>query len=247
VQSDDEEVLPEDDHNENFVWDTTAFDHDDEDAVPQSSPIKKFSRIARSPLGKRQRAASPMVVVALKRTRMTPPDTPVEYYPELPEQAEQEEQESQEDGVRRSRRSRTEIKALASRLRTQRSRTSLESGLRTQQRKTYVEPVILGVESSEDTNFESEIEDDAVASSGVAANSQTSQENTHHPRGRPRRAPPQYDGTNDDADERDDLGITPARPEIKRRTSTRVVQKTKQWWKVDDSDDEGSADELSFH
>ncbi|KAF1919140.1 hypothetical protein BDU57DRAFT_131784 [Ampelomyces quisqualis] len=246
VQSEDEDVSPGDDYNEKSVWETTAFDHVDEDAVPQSSPIKRALHNSLSLLGKRQRASSPMVLV-LKRTKMTPPDTPVQYYPELTGQ------DAGGDGLRRSRRSRTEIKPLASGLRTHRSRTSLASGLRSQQRKIYVEPIGLDVESSGETNSESGSKGDSVASLGVAAGLQSSQENARRRRGRPRRAPPQLDGSHDDADERDDLGITPARPKIKRRTSSRLAgQKGKQWWRVtgrvvNDSDGEGSADELSFH
>ncbi|OAK99571.1 hypothetical protein IQ06DRAFT_277707 [Phaeosphaeriaceae sp. SRC1lsM3a] len=56
-----------------------------------------------------------------------------------------------------------------------------------------------------------------------------------------------------DVDERNDLGVPPARPASKRRTSRRhVVLPPTQWWRVHDnavgaSDDEGSEDELSFH
>jgi hypothetical protein len=61
-------------------------DDDDDDAIPPSSPIKPAPRTSTLPptsapastttLGKRSRAASPMVLI-VKRAHMTPPDTPV--------------------------------------------------------------------------------------------------------------------------------------------------------------------------
>jgi hypothetical protein len=231
AQSEDEDALPDD----SAMWETTAFDLDEDDGVPpQSSPIKKAPRPSPSTLGKRQRASSPMVLV--KRTKMTPPDTPVEYYPDLPE--------DNQDGLRRSRRSRKEIELLASRLRTQRSRTSLNSGLRTQQRKTYVEPTGFDAGTSEDTISETESEQSC---SDAESTPSLEKPMTRHPVGRSPRTLTQYDGAQD---ERDDLGITPARPVTKRRTSSRHVGTP--WWKIGrsitgDGEDEGSEDELSFH
>jgi hypothetical protein len=133
VPSDDEvdKVLPGMVSNNCSIWESTDFDEEDDGNLPQSSPIKKLPRTSTSSLGKRQRASSPMVIVSTKRTRSTPPDSPITFYPELPED------KAAQNGPRRSRRSTNEIKILASRLRVQRSRTSLESGLRHQQRKTY--------------------------------------------------------------------------------------------------------------
>lgn len=278
AQSEDEDALP----NDSAMWDTTAFDADEDDGLPaQSSPIKKAPRLSTSSLGKRQRALSPMVLV--KRTKMTPLDIPVIFYPNLPEE--------KQDGQRRSRRSTHEIKQLASRLRTQRSRTSLDSGLRTQQRKTYVKPLPIDVDTSGDsdsepedeasssdteslprpekpaagrprgrlprtqqrttrtiTSEEPESESESEASSSDAEMLLPLEKSaTRRSRGRPQRAVPQYDGV---GDERDDLGITPARPVVKRRTSSRNAGKL--WWKVgrrvvNGSEDDGSEDELSFH
>jgi hypothetical protein len=61
---------------------------------------------------------------------------------------------------------------------------------------------------------------------------------------------PQYDGANDDVEEHDDLGLTPARLKMKRRTSNRkTTQGRKEWWKVESGvvgDSDESEDELSF-
>ena len=280
AQSEDEDALPDD----SPMWDTTVFDADEDDGLPaQSSPIKKAPRLSTSSLGKRQRALSPMVLV--KRTKMTPPGTPVIFYPNLPEE--------KQDGPRRSRRSTHEIKQIASRLRAQRSRTSLDSGLRTQQRKTYVEPLPIDASTSEGSDSESGDEHEASSSdtepmprrtkptvarprgrqpriqqrtirASASEEPESESEGEQSPsdtetlpppeksaprrsRGRHQRAVPQYDGADD---ERDDLGITPARPVAKRRTSSRNAGKL--WWKVgrrvvNDSDDDGSEDELSFH
>jgi hypothetical protein len=214
---------------------------------------------------------------------MTPPDTPVEYYPVLAEDGLLADDQDIPDGPRRSRRSTMEIKLVASRLRTQRSRASLESGLRTQQRKIYVESIVVDTWTSSDAETESENEELSTSSSDVESLSQPTKQTPHRSRGRPVRkssdsdnespsisgaasppqpmeqAPrrsrgrppptlPQCDGAED---ERDDLGITPARTATKRRTSNSNVGKA-QWWKVQrgvvgDSEDDGSEDELSFH
>ncbi|KAF2125729.1 hypothetical protein P153DRAFT_347724 [Dothidotthia symphoricarpi CBS 119687] len=102
IQSEDEENMGEE-HNESSMWETTAFEQEDDDVVPQSSPIKRARpRVSTSSLGKRTRASSPIVVI-VKRTCITPPDSPVKFYPELPE--EKEEDRVSEGGLRRSRRS----------------------------------------------------------------------------------------------------------------------------------------------
>jgi hypothetical protein len=258
-QSEDENIV-----DDTEVWETTAFDHEDDDAVPQSSPIKRQPRTSISSLGKRQRASSPMVIVPIKCIRTTPPDMLVEYYPLLPEE------KAAEDGSRRLRRSKNEIKALTSRLRTQRSRTSLDSGLRTQSRKMYVEQFEVEDETSEDTNSGSESASSAAMSSDSSTSSRRTRRHTRHIDSRQSQDVPQYDGAYDDhdndADECDDLGITPARPMYKWRSSSKACKGPrvhqplakqlrpgrKEWWKIrggviDDSEDDGSEDELSFH
>jgi hypothetical protein len=246
AQSEDEGVLPGTDLNDNSMWETTAFDAEDDDAVPQSSPIKKAPRSPTSTQGKRHRATSPMVMVPTKRARMTPPDTPIKFYPQLPEE------KATDDGLRRSRRSKKEIETLTSRLRTQRSRVSLESGLRNQQRQTYAEQIEFDDTTGEDTDSSSESLKSTAPSSDADVVSPAPPRQTRYSRGRSLRENNQSDGTFDNVDEHDDLGITPARPTNKRRTSSRTaVQSHKPWWKVSRrarGDGEGeSEDELSFH
>jgi hypothetical protein len=253
AQSEDEDALLRNGFDDDSKRETTAFDQDEDDAVPQSSPIKRAPRIAVaiSPLGKRHRASSPMVIVPIKRTRMTPPESPIEFYAQLPEE------KMMEEGPRRSRRSRRDIEELKSRLLTRRSRASTESGLRTQRRKTYAEQIEVSGETSEAMTSESEIQDSPATSSEIDVDIETAirhtRNNTRPSRGGASRQPLQLDGSYDE-DERDDLGITPARPTAKRRTSSRNnVQDRKQWWRVsghnikDDDDDDESEDELSFH
>lgn len=242
-QSDDEATLPGGAVDDSSIWDTTAFDCDDEDAAPHSSPIKKAPRTSTTSLGKRHRASSPMVVVS-KRSRITPPDTPVEFYPQLPKK------KAADDGPRRSRRSRGELKALTSRLRTQRSRQSLESGLRRQQRKTYVEPVEVDDYSSDSMDLESKSPHSSPTTSDAETKRRSARPRALRSRGTSSQGLPQYDGANDHVEEHDDLGITPARLKIKRRTSNRkTTQGRKEWWKVGGGvvgDSDESEDELSF-
>ncbi|KAL5116445.1 hypothetical protein ACEQ8H_005681 [Pleosporales sp. CAS-2024a] len=214
AQSEDEDALP---HGCDKALEV---DDDGDDGVPQSSPIQRRPRQVVKSSVKRARAPSPMVLV--KRTRMTPPDTPVMFFPELPEDTKK--------APRRSRRSTNDIKRLASRLGLQRSRTCLDSGLRSQRRKAYAEPMVL--DSSDETRSGSEREQSEPVS----------------------RLRAQRMGGSDD--EHDHLGITPARPRGKRwtRSTTANAIQDKQsqghWWKagrvmIGDSD-EGSEDELSF-
>lgn len=242
---DDQDTLLEDAIDNSHMLESMAVDEDDDD-VQHSSPIKRQPRTSTSSLGKRQRASSPMVIV-MKRTCLTPPDTPVEYYPLLPEE------KAGEEGPKRSRRSQTEIKAFASRLRTQRARTSLESGLRTQRRRSYAEQNEVEDETSEDVDSGSESADTSVTSNDASIASERPQKHATRTKYNRVYHVPQYDGTYDNAGERDYLGITPARPSCKSRTSNRgAVPFRKTWWRadggvVDDSEDEGSEDELSFH
>jgi hypothetical protein len=130
---------------EDFVQDS---DHDvnDEPVLPSSpmlhsSPIKRAPRRSTSSLGKRTRASSPFVLIAVKRAQLTPPDTPIAFYPELPEDTptESNDRSPEDDGSsqgRKLRRSTTENKHLRQRLRKQPSRSSLK-GLRDVQRVSY--------------------------------------------------------------------------------------------------------------
>jgi hypothetical protein len=256
VHSEDEvdNVLPNSNGNDSMMWETAELDNDD-DGVPHSSPIKKHPRTSTSSLGKRQRATSPNVIIPIKRTRWTPPDSPIPFYPDIPEEA---------LPARRPRRSATGAKSLQSK----RSRTSIESGLRHQQRKTYIEPPQYVDEdmsdvdnSADETSASSPLSDEhIVIRTTSVATSRTSSSMTQldsdidartsrsHTRTSKRNASTTHSEPTTSADERDELGLTPARqkPQRSRRPAT--------WWKTkrksvvaDSDDDDGSADELSFH
>jgi hypothetical protein len=224
------------------VWEVTAFDYDDDDAVPQSSPIKK-PRMSTSSLGKRTRAPSPKVVI-VKRMHMTPPDSPtIAYYPELPED---------KHGPRRSRRPRSETKTLTNCLRTQRSRTSLESGLRDLKRPTYAEAAVddSDAETSDAETSNPSLDDSDTSCISVKVTREVAVKD------RPisaRRSLRSHQPSDDDDD--DELSMPPGRtqPQLSRRANSRQApQLRKEWWKtggagvVGDSEDD-SADELSFH
>ena len=154
-QSSDSDSLKED----HFVQDS---DHDanDEPILPsspvlQSSPIKRAPRRSTSSLGKRARASSPCVLIPVKRIQITPPGTPVAFYPDLPEDKTAGDEENEEQGDesssqgRKLRRSTTVLKSLRQRLRTQRSRSSLK-GLRDVRRVSYSFSIDGADEGSED-------------------------------------------------------------------------------------------------
>ncbi|KAF1934792.1 hypothetical protein EJ02DRAFT_460915 [Clathrospora elynae] len=239
-----EHGLPEDVSVITPTWEVTAFDYDD-DAVPQSSPIKKAPRTSTSSLGKRISAPSPRVVIPAKRMHMTPPDTPaVKYYPELPE--------DKQNGPRRLRRSRNNVNTLTSRLRTQRSRTSFESGLRDLKRPTYAEAEF----GESDTQSSRPSQDDSDTSSMSAVSEYSKPFTTHSKpslRMRSRRSHIVPDSDADEASEHDELSKTPARPrpQLRRRISGRqAVHTRKEWWKAGGGvvgDSEDSEDELSFY
>ncbi|KAF3040717.1 hypothetical protein E8E12_006937 [Didymella heteroderae] len=140
------------DSNENeegFVQDS---DHDanDESILPSSpmllsSPIKRAPCRSTSSLGKRTRASSPFVLIPAKRAQLTPPDTPIAFYPELPEDIPVEDE-------RKLRRSTLEIKQLRQRRKTQQSRSSLK-GLRDVRRVSYS----LSVDGADDDSSEDEL------------------------------------------------------------------------------------------
>ncbi|KAF2621262.1 hypothetical protein BU25DRAFT_354879 [Macroventuria anomochaeta] len=143
-------VQSEDEERAEFVQDS-EHERDDEPILPSSpmlhsSPIKYAPRRSTSSLGKRTRASSPFVLVPAKRTHLTPPDTPVAFYPELPT-------DKRKEGERRWRRSTIEIKALRHRLKTQRSRSSREGGLRDVRRVSYD----FGMDGADDDVSEDEL------------------------------------------------------------------------------------------
>ncbi|KNG48451.1 hypothetical protein DDE82_002100 [Stemphylium lycopersici] len=239
-------------------WEVATFDNADDDGVPQSSPIRKNPRTSTSSLGKRTRAPSPKVVIPVKRMHMTPPDTPpIRYYADLPEE--------KEYGHRRSSRPRRETKQLTSRQRIQRSRTSLESGLRDIKRPVYAEPAFeLDSQSSDkDARTFSSSQDDSEAESPPmkkTRNASTYDEG-RSVRGRysrsgkvpahifPSAAPSSVSDTEGDMSDRDELGKTPARlstcPRLSKSQGRGRPRASHNIAAV--NEDEGSEDELSFY
>ncbi|KAF2634861.1 hypothetical protein P280DRAFT_474305 [Massarina eburnea CBS 473.64] len=144
--SDTEELLQE---TADDVSGMAIPDNNDDYAFPQSSPVKKGRQFSTSSLGKRSRPSSPIVLIPSKRVMLSPPDSPSVFYPELPEV-------SFDDEVRRSRRTRKEMNASVSTLRSRRSRSSLDRGLRNQQRKMYEEPEDINVDLEENGEDESD-------------------------------------------------------------------------------------------
>jgi hypothetical protein len=215
-------------------WET--LDHDDEEddnAFPQSSPVRKAHRISDSSLGKRSRASSPVVLIPSKRTRTSPFDSPAIFYPTLPQPLE-------EENRRRSVRTR---KLNNAGLRAQRSRLSLNDGLRNSQRKMY----------DEVTDAEVTLEDSETDSNGSDSNTSLSSCSSveskprvvPHPQTKPtlRKRSKRNSGSYDD--DRDELSKTPG---VRRRQSGRRAIGRTDWWKVDAGTFDGgeSEDELSF-
>jgi hypothetical protein len=256
AQSDDEKAdmrntsesdneLPE--NSSNLMWDS-----DDEGMVPQSSPLKKIRVTSTSSLGKRARASSPRIVIPAKRLQLAQPDTPViAFYPTLPED------KHTHSEPRRSVRARQDRKELTSRLRTQRSRTSLEGGLRNVNRPSYAEPVLESENDSDASTTASEVDDSSLS---VVSTHRTSTAPPRSSRNKARSSSsssiyrqPEVQHDNISDYDNDELGKTPGRPRaIQKRKSGQVIAgRKKQWWKftagaaVDDS--EASEDELSFH
>lgn len=156
------EFLPTPAHSEEDPSDCvqdSEHESDNEPIAPSSptlhsSPIKRSHSCSTSLLGKRARAASPCVLIPMKRVIFTPPDSPVQFYPELPEDKMLEDKPQEGDRKLRLRRSTTEISALRKRLKLQRSRT----GLRDVKRVAYTVAVDgIGEEERDDEDSEDEL------------------------------------------------------------------------------------------
>ena len=231
------------------VWEATTFDYaDEDDAGPQSSPIKKRQRTSISLLGKRGRAPSPKVVIPVKRTHMTPPDTPpVRFYAHLPEE--------KGNSSRRSCRFQHQTSTMPSQSRPKRSRTSLESGLRDVKIPTYVEPTL-----DIDIDLSSSASDtDASSPSQQDSETEAEQPNTRSSSQTRRRSTRNIHAPSSPG--RDELGRTPARPRSRsslrtknrekplppasRSSSRRTASRTRPVLQNTHNDD--SEDELSFY
>ncbi|KAF1833437.1 hypothetical protein BDW02DRAFT_569996 [Decorospora gaudefroyi] len=235
-------------------WATTVVY--DDDAEPESSPIKKAPRPCTSSLGKRTRPASPMIVIPAKRMHMTPPDSPaIKYYPNLPE--------DKPDAPRRSRRPRHKLHAPTSRLRTQRSRNSLESGLRSLKPTTYAEVAHHDSEPKTSSPSQDDADTSSVSPQSIRrTRSSSSHGTTRNIRSLRSRNYLESATDNDDVSERDELSKTPAaRPALRKRPSrmshAAVLHKRQNRGYhanyaaaaglVPLHSDDGSEDELSFH
>jgi hypothetical protein len=229
----DAEKLPAQTPSNTYAWEALA--HEDDDAFPQSSPVKKAPRISTSSLGKRSRASSPIVLITNKRPRTSPSSSPFIFFPTLP-------QAPEEDGRRRSSRP---TKAVTTGLRVQRSRSSLNNGLRNLQRKTYEEIKKLEIEM-EDSDSDSDSSDTNTASSS-SSSVDDNRRSVSQARLKPTTNKRRKRDSAIDNEDRDELWNTPG---VKRRRSGRQVVEKREWWKVNagtvlDGDD-GSEDELSF-
>ena len=187
---------------------------------------------------------------------MTPPGTP-------PFLAYADLSEEKGNGLRRSARSRKQTMTLSSRPRTQRTRSSLEGGLRDVKRPVYAESAFeldfessSDVESSSCTEDESEAEFMPVKKPRCIASCSTSYSRSH---GSTRTSNVSSTSTLDagDADisDRDELGKTPGRPQLRKKQvhvhPAASLERHKQRRRrsnsgVRDSDDD-SQDELSFY
>jgi hypothetical protein len=271
----DADDLPQTTVNGDIVWDTTLPDNDDNDyTFAQSSPVKKGRQISVSSHDRRSRASSPTVLIPGKRMMMTPPDSPVMFYPELPE-------DSLDDGIRKSRRKRKEVHSSVSTLRSRSSRSSLDKRLRNQKRKTYEEIRDLNAgleESSEDesspnTSFSSSLSGNekprslrqARTRSSIGETSTRSAMKSQPVLDTPLSPSPSVDGkaqssrTTQTRSTRSSLGKRSRKQaveenetsHVKRRRSGRRVTALREWWKVDGGDanatgEEESEDELSL-
>lgn len=228
------------------IWETTAFDCDEDDAVPHSSPIKKAPRTSTSSLGKRTRASSPMVVIPAKRIHTPTSETlSIKFYPDLPEEKEGQ------IWPQRLRRSRDDIQALTSRLQTQRSRSCLKSGLRRFKRPTYAEVEVVD-EADMNTSSPSSDDSDALPSSTSRIYNKVPKLRSRSSLAkRPRRQHPKRSQNN--ADKNAKVGKMASQHCSKqRRSSSRVpAQSNREWWKVSggiiSDGEQDSEDELSFH
>ncbi|KAL6704118.1 hypothetical protein ACN47E_008781 [Coniothyrium glycines] len=229
-----------------LVW-----DGEDDDTPQQSSPIKKAQCIPAWPSPQRIRAPSPLVRIPARRSQeMSSDSTHITFYPDLPEER------AVVDGKRRSVRMKRELKALSSQSRTQRSRSSIGSGLRLVKRPLYTE---LNIEDGRDeadtaTSGSSEDETDATSVSVTSARGR-SVSRVITTLGKRTRGSLATIGLSGDEPEQDELGRTPGRPRVpkrrrRRRSSEQPVEKPNSWWKVKGNvidDSEASEDELSFH
>ena len=223
--SDDDEgsngkIVAETPSNNLSSWEALA---DNEEAdIPQSSPIKHFSRRRMTSLGKRPRPASPKVVIPTKHTAMTPPDTPVLFF------SEQDLEDLDDDGLRRSKRPRKELFVSKSKRISGRSRSSLDGGLRELKRRTYAEAQHLdecSTESSDDeTGF---VQNTSFSSKSSVSKEPPPVRRAHSTSSLGRRR-------NLVTQDASDTNVSGKVTQLHRRRSGRqTIKGMREWWKVD--------------
>ncbi|KAK7184995.1 hypothetical protein DPSP01_002822 [Paraphaeosphaeria sporulosa] len=223
--------------NKLSMWEALADDEDAEDHILQSSPIKTTTRRSTF-VGKRTRASLPKVVIPVKRTTMTPPDTPVLFFSE-------EDLEALNDGPRRSKRAKRQGYLSASTNRPQRVRSSLDEGLRNLKRRAYGESKNIDKDLVESSESEEESDPNRSVSnsrsSGVSRQPELRAVRSMPSLGKRKR---EFPGKDNDGVEKQPSKM----PTLNRRRSgRRTVKGVKEWWKVDDGvvSTEGSDDELA--
>lgn len=228
--------LPPTPSHEVSRWEALAEDEDADDHIPQSSPIKSTARRSHSSFRRRSRTSSPMVLIPAKRMAMSLPDAPILFFSEA-------DLEQLDDGPRRSKRSKKKSRMQASTLRTQRSRSSLGTGLRDLKRRTYEEIKDLDQDLLDSSGSE---EDTDPSTSSMLSASRVSR----HPQVRAVRSMPSLgkrkSRTSEEEDDSAD-NLPGKGPALKRRRSGRQTSKgVKEWWKVDGglASTEGSDDEF---
>lgn len=208
-------------------------EHDD---FPQSSPVKA-QRASTPSIRKRLRVPSPIVLIPVKRTRLTPPDSASSSF-----------SSDAQPGPRRSRRTKEQITAVANSLRNRRSRSSLDSTLRRIAPKKYVELVERSENESESASEDEDIQDSEELEDDELDQAEDGNE------------PGQAEDENED--DGDELGRTPAAMRMKRNykpsrvTAVKIGEgipakrsrgrPKKQWALVGLDQGEESEDELSF-
>ncbi|KAF1979297.1 hypothetical protein BU23DRAFT_549312 [Bimuria novae-zelandiae CBS 107.79] len=219
------------------MWEALA-DDEDADIIPQSSPIKKINRRSTSSLGKRTRPSSPLVVISVKRMTMTPPDTPILFY------SEEDLDDLEIDSPRRSKRPRKELFAAKNKKSSQRSRSSLDGGLRELKRRTYEE-----LKDLEEDLMESSESEDASEANTSFSSSSSEDAGMQHPQVRRARSASSLrsrksEKANDNVRGKDESRKFPTLQ--RRRSGRQAVKGVREWWKVDGGvvSTEGSDDEL---
>ncbi|CAI6333514.1 unnamed protein product [Periconia digitata] len=215
------------------------YDEDEDFTFPQSSPVNRRCDVSAPSLGKRKRATSPVVLISSKRSMLTPPDSPCTFYPELPDSASED-----DNGVRRSRRIRTEARTSTTepaKSHSRRSRTSLEKGLRVQERKSYKEvhdlDAVLDGRCSTRVRKRSAPYPSSYIDLGLCTSTLLAVRT-----GRKIIKVPEVD-----SDEESDGANSRPSSKVQRRRSGRKSQTPREWWRVEDATPEGeSEDELSF-